>query len=50
MLHTPTEDNSFVHKRQLGELLAVTSSNDSMKYLAEGYTGWAYDLPDLMEE
>ncbi|MDO5533881.1 MAG: 4-hydroxybenzoate 3-monooxygenase [Propionibacteriaceae bacterium] len=50
MLHTPTDDNPFLLKRQLGELEAVTSSEDSMKYLAESYTGWPYDLPDLMEE
>lgn len=49
MLHTPSEDNPFLIKRQLGELEAVTSSEDSMKYLAESYTGWPYDLPDLMD-
>lgn len=49
MLHTPTDDNPFLLKRQLGELAAVTSSEDSMKYLAESYTGWPYDLPELME-
>ncbi len=49
MLHTPADDNPFVVKRQIGELLSVVSSEDSMKYLAECYTGWPYDLPDLME-
>lgn len=49
MLHTPTDENPFLLKRQLGELAAVTSSEDSMKYLAESYTGWPYDLPELME-
>ncbi|HEX7537628.1 MAG TPA: 4-hydroxybenzoate 3-monooxygenase [Dermatophilaceae bacterium] len=50
MLHTPSDDNPFMRKRQIGELLAVTSSEDSMKYLAESYTGWPYDLPDLMQD
>ena len=50
MLHTPADDNPFLLKRQLGELLAVTSSRDSRKYLAECYTGWPYDLPGLMRE
>ncbi|MEA5153999.1 4-hydroxybenzoate 3-monooxygenase [Raineyella sp.] len=44
MLHTHTDANSFTEKRQLGELMSVTSSPDSMKYLAECYTGWPYDL------
>lgn len=44
MLHTHTDGNSFTAKRQLGELMSVTSSQDSMKYLAECYTGWPYDL------
>jgi len=50
MLHTPADDSSFMRKRQIGELMAVTSSDDSMKYLAECYTGWPYDLPALMQE
>lgn len=49
MLHTPVDDNPFLIKRQLGELMSVVSSEDSMKYLAECYSGWPYDLPDLME-
>lgn len=50
MLHTPADDSTFMRKRQIGELLAVTSSDDSKKYLAESYTGWPYDLPELMAE
>lgn len=46
MLHTHTDGNSFTERRQLGELMSVTSSKDSMKYLAECYTGWPYDLPE----
>ena len=49
MLHTPVEDNSFLAKRQIGELEAVVSSDESKKYLAESYSGWPYDLPELME-
>ncbi len=49
MLHKPEDDNPFLLKRQLGELEAVTSSDDSKKYLAECYTGWPYDLPEMME-
>lgn len=49
MLHTPVDDNPFLIKRQLGELMSVVSSEDSKKYLAECYSGWPYDLPDLME-
>lgn len=43
MLHVHADGDSFTAKRQLGELLSVTSSKDSMKYLAECYTGWPYD-------
>ncbi|MEP7332290.1 MAG: 4-hydroxybenzoate 3-monooxygenase [Terracoccus sp.] len=50
MLHAQPEASSFQRKRQIGELMAVTSSENSMKYLAESYTGWPYDLPELMEE
>lgn len=46
MLHTHPDANTFTEKRQLGELMSVTSSEDSMKYLAECYTGWPYDLAD----
>lgn len=48
MLHTPPDGNPFTRKRQLGELLAVTSSDDAMKYLAECYTGWNYELPAVL--
>lgn len=46
MLHTHTDGNSFTERRQLGELMSVTNSPDSMKYLAECYTGWPYDTID----
>lgn len=43
MLHAHADGNSFSKRRQIGELLHVTGSDDGARYLAEGYTGWAYD-------
>lgn len=48
MLHTHEEMDAFDRKRQLGELESVVSSPQTQSYLAECYTGWPYDLPDMM--
>ncbi|MEL4359175.1 MULTISPECIES: 4-hydroxybenzoate 3-monooxygenase [unclassified Luteococcus] len=50
MLHTQADAEPFDNKRQLGELESVISSPKTMSYLAECYTGWPYDLPELMED
>lgn len=44
MLHTHENDSSFDRNRQIGELDLVTSSIHAQRYLAEGYTGWDYEV------
>ncbi len=46
MLHIAPDASEFDKRRQLGELQAVTSSSYAQQYLADAYTGWAYEADD----
>lgn len=40
LLHRVPDASDFDRRRQLGELISITSSESGRRYLAEGYTGW----------
>jgi 2-polyprenyl-6-methoxyphenol hydroxylase and related FAD-dependent oxidoreductases len=42
MLHSTPDASDFDHRRQLGELESVVSSEAGSTFLAEAYTGWPY--------
>jgi p-hydroxybenzoate 3-monooxygenase len=48
MLHIAPEASEFDKMRSLGELESLTQSRFAQQFLAEGYTGWAYEAEDWL--